>query len=195
MFDRVCTTKTTIANMLCFVTFAGTIPMHILVHSPAQLPSRCREWRRQDTGESPVLSFTDKRNSIMARVALFLSLIGLMLTTGAGAQEPAERPFKTVHLVTLDSAQEAKLTGTIAEFNAAIAKAGFPNARYRLYKVEGKQQGQYSLLWESSWSGRAEYEKIHNLPIYQQASLALKNLMPLMKDEAYNRFVEIPTNQ
>jgi hypothetical protein len=143
-----------------------------------------------------VLLFTDKRSSIMARVALFLSLICLMLTTSAGAQgQSAERPFKTIHLVTLDAAQEATLAGTIAEFNAAIAKAGFPNAQYRLYKVEGKQQGQYSHFWESSWSGQAEYEKIHNLPVYQQASSALKNLMPLMKDEAYNRFVEIPTKQ
>ena len=132
----------------------------------------------------------------MARVALFLSLVSLILTMGAVAQEqPPEGPFKTVHLVTLDAAQEAKLTGTLAQFNAAIAKAGYPNAQYRLYKVAGKQQGQYSHLWESSWSGRAEYEKIHNLPVYQQASALLKDLMPLMKDEAYNRFVEIPTKQ
>jgi len=62
-------------------------------------------------------------------------------------------------------------------------------------KLAGKQQGQYSHLWESSWSGRAEYEKIHNLPVYQQASALLKDLMPLMKDEAYNRFVEIPMKQ
>ena len=132
----------------------------------------------------------------MTRATLFLSLLCLILTTSAGAQEQsADRPFKTIHLVTLDSAQEAKLTGTIVQFNAAIVKAGFPNAQYRLYKVEGKQQGQYSHLWEASWSGQAEYEKIHSLPVYQEASAALKNLMPLMKDEVYNRFVEIPTKQ
>ena len=132
----------------------------------------------------------------MKRVALFLCLLSLVLTTSARAQEQStDRPFKTIHLVTLDSAQEAKLTGTIVQFNAAIVKAGFPNAQYRLYKVEGKQQGQYSHLWEASWSGRAEYEKIHSLPVYQEASAALKNLMPLMKDEVYNRFVEIPTKQ
>ena len=132
----------------------------------------------------------------MARVALFLSLVSLILTMGAVAQEqPPEGPFKTVHLVTLDAAQEAKLTGTLAQFNAAIAKAGYPNAQYRLYKVAGKQQGQYSHLWVSSWSGRAEYEKIHNLPAYQEASSLLKDLTALMKDEAYNRFVEIPTKK
>src|SRR6266849_5344522 len=78
----------------------------------------------------------------MARVALFLSLVSLILTMGAVAQEqPPEGPFKAVHLVTLDAAQEAKLTSTIAQFNAAIAKAGYPNAQYRLYKVAGKAAG------------------------------------------------------
>ena len=83
----------------------------------------------------------------MVRVALILSLISLILTMGAVAQDqPPEGPFKTVHLVTLDAAQEAKLTGTLAQFNAAIAKAGYPNAQYRLYKIAGKQQGPYSHL-------------------------------------------------
>jgi hypothetical protein len=63
----------------------------------------------------------------MVRVALLLTLVSLILTMGAVAQDqPPEGPFKTVHLVTLDAAQEAKLTGTLAQFNAAIAKAGYP---------------------------------------------------------------------
>jgi hypothetical protein len=132
----------------------------------------------------------------MVRAALLLTLVSLILTMGAVAQDqPPEGPFKTVHLVTLDAAQEAKLTGTLAQFNAAIAKAGYPNAQYRLYKIAGKQQGPYSHLWEASWSGRAEYEKIHSLPVYQEASSLLKDLNAFMNDEAYNRFVEIPTKR
>jgi hypothetical protein len=132
----------------------------------------------------------------MLRVALILTLVSLILTMGAVAHDqPPQGPFKTVHLVTLDAAQEAKLTGTLAQFNAAIAKAGYPNAQYRLYKIAGKQQGPYSHLWEASWSGRAEYEKIHNLPVYQEASSLLKDLNAFMNDEAYNRFVEIPTKR
>jgi hypothetical protein len=132
----------------------------------------------------------------MARVALFLSLVSLILAMAAVAQDqPPEGPFKTVHLVTLNATQEAKLTSTLAQFNAAMAKAGYPNARYRLYKIAGKQEGPYSHLWEASWSGRAEYEKIHNLPVYQEASTLLKDLTAFMNDEAYNRFVEIPTKR
>ena len=132
----------------------------------------------------------------MARVALFLSLVNLILTMVAVAQDqPPEGPFKTVPLVTLDATQEARLIGTLAQFNAAIAKADYPNAQYRLYKIAGKKQGPYSHLWEASWSGRAEYEKIHNLPVYQEASTLLKDLTVFMNDEAYNRFVEIPTKR
>jgi hypothetical protein len=185
-----------IAKLLCLVTFAGPSQCTSSAFSSLDCPIAVVSGEGKTRVKVRVILFTDERNPIMKRVALFLSLLSLIPTTGAGAQEQStERPFKTIHLVTLDAAQEAKLAGTIAEFNAAIAKAGFPNAQYRLYKVEGKQQGQYSHLWESSWSGRAEYEKVHNLPMYQQASSALKNLMPLMKDEVYNRFVEIPTKQ
>jgi hypothetical protein len=112
------------------------------------------------------------------------------------AQErPPEGPFKTVHLVKLDAAQEAKLRRSLAQFNQALAKAGYPNAQYRLYKVQGNQQGEYSHLWEASWSGRAEYEKIHSLPAYQDASAVLQDLASFMDNEVYNRFVEIPTKE
>jgi hypothetical protein len=179
------------------VTFAGTIQCTFLAgFSSLDCPIAVVNGEGKTRVKVRVLSFTDKRNSIMTRLALSLSLLSLILTTSAGAQQQStDRPFRTVHLVTLDAVQQAKLTGSIAQFNAAIVKAGFPNAQYHLYKVEGKQQGQYSLLWESSWSGQAEYDKIHSLPMYQQASAAFKNLMPLMKDEVYNRFVEIPTKQ
>jgi len=97
----------------------------------------------------------------------------------AMAQEQLpEGPFKSVHLVKLDAAQETQLTGALARFNAAISKAGYANAQYRLYKVAGKQQGPYTHLWEASWSGRADYEKVHNLPVYQDASSFLKELTP-----------------
>jgi len=132
---------------------------------------------------------------MMTRAAVSQCLIALMVVTmSAVAQEQLpEGPFKTVHLVTLDASQEAKLSRTLVQFNQAIAKAGYPTAQYRLYKVTGNQRGPYTHLWEASWSGRAEYEKIHNLPSYQEASALLKDLTPLMRDEVYNRFVELPT--
>ena len=117
----------------------------------------------------------------------------IVLGFASVAQNPPapQGPFKTVHLVVLDAAQEASLTRTLGQINAALTKAGYPNLRYRLYKVTGNQQGPYTHLWEASWSGRAEYDKVHGLPVYQETSALLKQLEPIMQKEVYNRFVEI----
>ena len=133
----------------------------------------------------------------MGRAAVIRTLACLVIISvcAVGQEPPPQGPFKTVHLVRLDATQEAKLSRSLAQFNQALAKAGYPKAQYRLYKVAGKQQGEYTHLWESSWSGRAEYEKIHNLPAYQEANALLKDLEPLMKNEVYNRYVEIPTKK
>jgi hypothetical protein len=122
---------------------------------------------------------------------------GIILGFASVAQnQPAPQgPFKTVHLVTLDAAQEKSLTHTLAQINAALTRAGFPNLRYRLYKVAGNQQGPYTHLWEASWSGRAEYDKVHSLPVYQETSALLKQLEPIMQKEVYNRIVEIPIKE
>src|SRR5689334_6481995 len=112
----------------------------------------------------------------MKRAAVICALVTAWITIGCAAAQdtPPDGPFKTVHLVTLNPDQQAKLSRAITEINGILAKAGYPNARYRLYKVSGKQHGQYSHLWEASWSGRAEYEKIHKLPAYQEANALFK---------------------
>jgi len=126
------------------------------------------------------------------RIALCLALI----VTGTLAQEPApEMPFKTVHLLSLDAALEAKTQAAVADLNQAVVRAGFPKSPYRLYKVHGKQQGNYSHLWEGTWAGRAEYDKIHNHPEWKAAVARHKGLGDILKDQIYNRFVEIPTTK
>jgi hypothetical protein len=75
------------------------------------------------------------------------------------------------------------MTRSLAQINSALTKAGYPNLRYRLYKVSGNQQGQFTHLWEASWSGRAEYDRVHNLPVYKETNALLKELEPLMKKQ------------
>ena len=90
-------------------------------------------------------------------------VFGLLMAVTLGAvvlhaQEP--RPteaFKTVHLVTLTPAQEATLLAALADVNASVAQAGHPDIRYRLYKVTGRQAGNFSHMWESSWPSGAVY--------------------------------------
>ena len=123
---------------------------------------------------------------------LLLVLLVVVIDKGPRAQEPApKQAFKAVHLVTLTSADVAPLLAALADLNAAIAGAGQPEIRYRLYKVVGKQVGNYNYMWESSWPSGAVYDRIHNGPAFQEATKKHPEVERLMKDEVYNRYVEV----
>jgi hypothetical protein len=107
---------------------------------------------------------------------------------------PPKGPFKTVHLTNLKSAADvAALQVAIADMNKAVASAGHRDVRYRLYKVSGQQAGAYGYLWESSWPGGDAYEKVHQSAEWAAASKRHPELDALMKDDVYNRYVEMPT--
>jgi hypothetical protein len=116
------------------------------------------------------------------------------LGTTVLAQDPAPKEaFKTVHLVNLKSPPDvAALQAAIADMNKVVANAGYRDVRYRLYKVSGKQAGAYGYLWESSWPGGDVYNKVHSNPEWIANSKKHPELEGLMKDEVYNRYVEVP---
>ena len=120
------------------------------------------------------------------------ALVAGAMATGAGAQEPPPPgAFKAVHLVSLSPEQVAMLQAWMADMNAAIAKAGHKDVRYRLYKVIGKQAGKYEFMWESEWPSGAVYEKTHGLPDWTAIGSRYPGLAELTKDEIYNRYVEV----
>ncbi len=130
----------------------------------------------------------------MRRTHLMLLLVVLVgvLGTGPRAQEPAPKEaFKAVHLVTLTSADLAALLASLADVNAAVAEAGHPEIRYRLYRVVGKQAGNYNYMWESSWPSGAVYDRVHQSPAFQAATKKSPDMERLMKNETYNRYVEV----
>lgn len=104
---------------------------------------------------------------------------------------PPSAPFKAVHLVALDDARAASLQTALADFNTAIAKAGHPEIRYRLFKVTGQQSGTFNYMWESSWPSREVYQKVHDDSTYKAAIGRYPNLQDLMKGQIYNRYVEV----
>ncbi len=67
---------------------------------------------------------------------LLHAVLGSMLATGALlAQEPPPmEAFKAVHLVALTASQASTLRAALADLNAAVAAAGHPEVRYRLYR-------------------------------------------------------------
>jgi hypothetical protein len=119
-------------------------------------------------------------------------LVWMLGTWALAAQEPAPKgAFKTVHLVTLGPTEESMLTAALAEINAAVAKAGHPQIRYRLYKVTGKQAGDYNYMWEATFPSGAVYDAVHKSPAFEAATKKHPEIDQLMKNEVYNRYVEV----
>ena len=127
---------------------------------------------------------------------LIATQLALLAALGAavafGQEPPPDKPFKAVHLVNLASAsEEAALITALADMNQAVTKAGQPSIRYRLWKVAGQQKGSHAYLWESSWPGRAVYEAVHNHAEWVAAAKRHPEMEKIMKDEVYNRYVEV----
>ena len=124
-------------------------------------------------------------------LASVLFLTATMSIGRAGAEEPA---LKTVHLFNVASAAaEADLLGALDEMNQVIAKAGYPQSRYRVWKVQGDPQGSHTYLWESTWPDPAAYAKVHEDQAYQGAFERVRSTIDAsMKDHVYNRYLEVP---
>jgi hypothetical protein len=118
-------------------------------------------------------------------------LLGIVVVSPVAQEPPPAQPFRAVHLTNLTQQQVAALQAWMADINAAIAKAGHTEVRYRLYKVTGKQAGKYEYMWESSWPGADVYRKIHDSPVWKAVSGRHPGLDALLKDEIYNRYVEV----
>jgi hypothetical protein len=83
------------------------------------------------------------------------------------------------------------LTAALAEINAAVAKAGHPQIRYRLYKVTGKQAGNYNYMWEATFPSGAVYDAVHKNPAFEATIKKHPEIDELRKNETYNRYVEV----
>jgi hypothetical protein len=118
-------------------------------------------------------------------------LVGMTLISAVAQEAPPAQAFKAVHLTNLTPEQVAALQAWMTDMNAAMAKAGHPEIRYRLYKVIGKQAGKYEYLWESSWPSGDVYTKIHNSPEWRAVVERHSGIDAVLRDETYNRYVEV----
>jgi hypothetical protein len=130
----------------------------------------------------------------MTYFRLLVLAAALLATTplpGLAQEAPPAEAFRTVHLTSLTPEQVAALQAWMREINTAIEKAGHKEVRYRLYKVAGKQSGKYEYMWESSWPSGQVYKKVHDSPEWKAVASKHAGLDELMKDEIYNRYVEV----
>lgn len=121
-----------------------------------------------------------------------------LVTALASAQDqpaPPSQPFQTVHFYKIDDQQPevaAKLKTAYDDINKAISKAGCKRCVYHLWKAYGQADHGYNYVQVSWWPGREVYEKIHKDPgflaAYQKSG---KDLEGIVKEEVYNRMVEI----
>jgi hypothetical protein len=118
-------------------------------------------------------------------------LLAAAPSSGLAQEAPPTEAFKAVHLTTFTPQQVAALQAWMRDINAAIEKAGHKDVRYRLYKVTGKQSGRYEYLWESSWPSGQVYKAVHDSPEWKAVGSKHPGLDQLLKDEIYNRYVEV----
>ncbi len=123
--------------------------------------------------------------------AIAAALVGTTLIAAAAQEPPPAGAFRAVHLVNLTPQQVAALQAWMADMNDVIAKAGHKEVRYRLFKVTGKQAGKYEFMWESSWPSGAVYTKVHDNPAWKLVADRHPDVSELLKDEIYNRYVEV----
>lgn len=124
-------------------------------------------------------------------LVLAAALLAATPPSGHAQEAPPAEAFKAVHLTTLTAQQVAALQAWMRDINAAIERAGHKDVRYRLYKVTGKQSGKYEYLWESSWPSGQVYKVVHDSPEWKAVASKHTGLEGLMKDEIYNRYVEV----
>ena len=124
-------------------------------------------------------------------LVLAAALLAAAPPSGLAQEAPPTEAFKAVHLTTLTPQQVAALQAWMRDINAAIEKAGHKDVRYRLYKVTGKQSGRYEYLWESSWPSGQVYKAVHDSPEWKAVGAKHPGLDQLLKDEIYNRYVEV----
>ena len=105
--------------------------------------------------------------------------------------------LKSVHLGNLpQDISESHLVSALSELNKAIADIGYPNAGYRVWKIQGDGDVEYKYLWEGNWPSRAVYDKIHENDAYKNVGKPnLAMFEKLMESQKYLRYSEVSKNE
>jgi len=108
---------------------------------------------------------------------------------------PVGAPFRTLHQFNLTTiGEETRLLAVLEEFNQLFAKLGYPEVRYRLWRVQEGGPGQLNYLYDSLWPDRATYDKVHQDSGYKALlEKHLPFLQQILKDEVYYKYVELGT--
>lgn len=127
------------------------------------------------------------------RITFACAVAAILFGAVAVSQDLPTGEFKALHLFNLSSPDaEKQLVAALDDLNKAIVQAGQPKSTYRAWKVAGKQEGNTTYLFESTWPSGAVYETVHNGPAYKAAFARMSAVAEnLFKDHVYNRYVPL----
>jgi len=133
----------------------------------------------------------------MKKNLVFTLMVGCLLgsfTVPARAQKASVPQLKSIHLFDLpEGITEARLSATLKEMNAVIARIGYRDAGYFLYKVEGAGTDKYRYFFEGVWPSADAYRKIHDDKAFREADKKLGVVYEKIKAvELYRRLVRVP---
>ncbi len=107
---------------------------------------------------------------------------------------PASGPtFLALHLYNpaSDDAHQQFLT-FLDELTQAVASAGHPETRYRVWKVTGEQTGDHGYLFGSLWADRATYDAVHEHDAYKAVMTPFEESgIEPFEAEVYNRYTAL----
>lgn len=126
-------------------------------------------------------------------LAIVCSAVAVTVAASRPTSLAAGPALKSVHLINLPaSVPEAEFVAAINNANAVIAKTGYPNAGYSIWKVVGTQNGAFAYLYEGHWPSQAAYDSIHAHPLYKASNPRFDPIFQtVMKGQVYNRYQEV----
>jgi hypothetical protein len=127
-------------------------------------------------------------------LAVTLLLAGAAFVIPLDAHRSQDGPaIKSVHMMNLPSnAREVDVANMVADFNEAIADAGYPSAGYKLWRVAGNQNADLAYLWEGTWPSAAAYDEIHDSEPYKAAMEKHRAVVEAISaNQRYYRYIEV----
>ncbi len=114
-------------------------------------------------------------------------------SVGVCAQGSGRGPsFATEHLIKLQPSEEARLLSVLQAFNQLFTELGYPDVRYRLWKLAEDSTMQWSHRWDSVWPDRDTYDKVHQDDAFRKLLGKHRSyLEEILKGGVYCRFNEV----
>ena len=132
---------------------------------------------------------------MLKHAALPCALVLLMALSSPGLAQPASdgvpnQPFKTVHLMAVQPAQDAALKAAIGDFNAELKRAGCSGCGYHLMHMFAGSQSPFNVMVSADWPSRGEYVRVHDSAAFKSAYARNPVFGQLEAKQFYGRFVE-----